>query len=452
MTDDAKVPPHSEEAERGLLGAIFLDATETLDLCIEHKMDERAFYVPANRLIFKAMGTLLAKHKPVDVLTVIDQLKKGRNLQLIGGSLYIDRLVDGATTAAHAEHYITMLKEAWLRRRIIEGAREMSHKAYEVEDPELLRSEAEILFTQMHQRRTERTIATVWQEIAADVQAAAEGKPTQIGLDTGYHGIDTLNTGGMRPGSVYWLTGKQKAGKTRLKCNIMLRLMGAGRRVGDLILEGSLKDEMERLANIFLDMELVQLMLGLSRKGLEDLPKAEGFLVNSGLLHAGDRLDAATTTEFRSWARRKVVKDGCEILFLDYLQRLRVPDPAKKSMEQMTAEKVDCVEETAQELGVPLVCLSAINEGGDVRGSRYADYTGSAHWQLIKSGDKGKPPGYWTTLTFWVKEARYAGSDKRITLRMKGTTGVIEVGGLVDGCRPKGEGPGDSDQGELVIS
>jgi len=115
------------------------------------------------------------------------------------------------------------------------------------------------------------------------------------------------------------------------------------------------------------------------------------------------------------------------------LQRIMVPDPGKKGMEEITSEKVSCIEQTAQELGVPMLVLSAINDAGDVRGSRYADYTGAAHWQLSRESETTKPPTHWVELKLWVKEARYAASDQEIPLRMNGVTGLIEHGRLTNG-------------------
>ena len=78
-----RVPPHSEEAETGVLGSIFIDATTVLDMCIEKHLSVDAFYMPANKIVFEAMGTLLSEGKPVDLLTVSDKLRvsgKARHL------------------------------------------------------------------------------------------------------------------------------------------------------------------------------------------------------------------------------------------------------------------------------------------------------------------------------------------------------------------------------------
>jgi len=422
--------PYSEEAEKGLLGSILQESTKILDLCIENKLNVEAFYVPAHREIFAAMGTLLTKGRPVDVLTVSEQLKRTGKLAKVGGGTYLDRLIDATPTTSHCEHYIFMLREAWLRRKIVAAAHEAAALAYDCEDPELLRSQVEVAFTTMHANASTKSVASVWGKLEEAVLAGLEGRPQQVGINTGMPELDKVNTGGMRPGSIYWLSGKQKSGKTRMKRNITALLLGAGRKVASCVQEGTMADEIEGLANILIDASLGQMMLGLSRKGKDDIPRAKRMIVESGLFLCTDTTEVKTTVEFRSWARRQVTKFGAEIIMLDYLQRLMIPESGKKGMEEITSEKVSCLEQTAQELGVPMLVLAAINDAGDVRGSRYADYTGAAHWQLSRETESTRAPDHCVELKLWVKEARYAASDQEIELVMNGRTGLIEHGRL----------------------
>ena len=115
-----RVPPYSEEAERGVLGSVLLDSARVMDLAVESQLAPESFYVPAHRTIFEAMLAMSRQALPIDVLTVSEQLKSAGTLDAVGGPIFMDRLIDSTPTAAHAEYYIDMVRQRHVLRRIIE--------------------------------------------------------------------------------------------------------------------------------------------------------------------------------------------------------------------------------------------------------------------------------------------------------------------------------------------
>lgn len=88
-----RIPPYSEEAEKGVLGAILLDSDRALNLAIDNRITPETFYTPAHRTIYEAMVSMLSSGQAVDVLTLADFLRAGDKIKSIGGDTYLDRSV-----------------------------------------------------------------------------------------------------------------------------------------------------------------------------------------------------------------------------------------------------------------------------------------------------------------------------------------------------------------------
>ena len=131
VTPVERVPPHSEDAERGVLGAVLLDAEKVMDLCIERQLDADSFYIPAHRTIFDVMLDMSNTGRPIDLLTVGERLKAAGMLDRIGGSTALHRIVDATPTSAHAEYYITIVRDRHLLRRVIQAARDAERVCYD---------------------------------------------------------------------------------------------------------------------------------------------------------------------------------------------------------------------------------------------------------------------------------------------------------------------------------
>jgi replicative DNA helicase len=181
-TETQRVPPHSEEAEIGVIGSALLDPQRVLDILVEKKVTNKDFYVPAHGAIYLAIGELWGKGKPIDTLTVTDQMEssgKGTMLQEVGN---LDKFLDETPTAANAEHYIEILKQKSLSRMILKVSAEIQSKAYKSDDPEDLRSKAEAAFTRL-QRDEAKQGMMVWTELlAGEWEPALTGLRVSLGL------------------------------------------------------------------------------------------------------------------------------------------------------------------------------------------------------------------------------------------------------------------------------
>ena len=126
-----RAPPHSAEAERGVLGSALLDVgndSRVLDLCTESGITPEAFFVYANRLLFETLVEMSRAAATIDPLTLNERLRTLNRLDEVGGTAYIQSLIDETPTAAHAEYYINIVRQKHLLRSVIDCARDAERR------------------------------------------------------------------------------------------------------------------------------------------------------------------------------------------------------------------------------------------------------------------------------------------------------------------------------------
>jgi len=418
--------PFSEEGENGVLACILHDPQNSLDTCIAMGVNIDHFFIPAHRMIVASVSEMLAEGKRIDVLTIIEHMKKAGTLDESGGSEYVYKLMDHHITMAYLDEYIGMLKNADTRREIIRACNHGIKSAYDSDDPELLRAECESMFLDMKRNIEVKDTKSIFREIVNEMHKGMSGEPVEIGLPTGFPTLDEYNEGGMRRKGVYWLSGHENTGKTSMKCNIIRNMLLSGRSVGDLTLEMSVRDELERMAGIHCGINCGRVIRGKQSVDLDRLTEAKDLFVNSGRLHIADQENVCTGTELFSWARRMVCKHRVDLITVDYFQLIEVEGNAHMKIEEETTKKSQIVKKIAGVLNVPVLCVAAINSEGKVRGSRMADYDGAGHWRL--EDDDGKdfqssPPDYKRNISLVTQKARYGVPFKRLPLTFTGSTG-----------------------------
>ena len=124
-----KVPPQSKELEEAVLGAIMLEK-RAFDVVSELIRPE-CFYLDANQRVFKAMQSLAVKHLPIDLLTVVEELKSTEELDMVGGPYYLTRLTNAVVSSANLETHARIILQKFLQRELIRISGEVITDAYE---------------------------------------------------------------------------------------------------------------------------------------------------------------------------------------------------------------------------------------------------------------------------------------------------------------------------------
>lgn len=125
-----KVPPHDQEAEKSVLGAILIDSG-AINLVAEFLRPEH-FYLPEHQTIFSSMLLLFEKQQPIDVVTIQDELKRTDSLKKVGGKTYLSDLINTVPTSAYVEHYGLIVKNHFVKRKLIDLSSRMVEKSFDV--------------------------------------------------------------------------------------------------------------------------------------------------------------------------------------------------------------------------------------------------------------------------------------------------------------------------------
>jgi replicative DNA helicase len=372
-----RIPPFSEEAERGVLGSILLDASRVMDLCVASQLEPESFHVPAHRTLYETLCDLYRQGAVIDVLTVSERLRTDNRLDGVGGAAALDQLVDGTPTAAHAEYYIDIVRQRHLLRSIIGCAREAEASCYGTqESADSILGRIEQAFLNITERQhgqmapwadsVKRTMERI------DRVFSAQGVGALRGISTGFANLDHVLQG-MRPSEMIILAARPSMGKTSLAMNIVENVaMGVGgdhapRAVGVFSLEMSADSLVMRMLCSLAEVSAFKLMGGyLSNRDIHGkLMQAADRLVRAPIyLDDSGGLDVM---ELRARARRMKKKYNVELIAIDYLQMLHSRDYADQGRQLETASISSNLKAMSKELNIPVLVLSQLSRAPDQR-------------------------------------------------------------------------------------
>lgn len=369
-----RIPPYSEEAERGVLGSALLDATRVIDLCVEKRLVPASFHVPAHQTLYEALVDMNNAGQVIDLLTLGERLDSEGVLDRVGGREYLLQLVDFTPTAAHAEHYIEIVRQKHLLRTIIDSSRAAIDKCYgeEGEADEIL-SETEQEIYDIGDQGTRGYVE--WSQLVRDSMKEIEDiflqKKGVTGIPTGYTDLDRKLLG-LQNSDMIIIAARPSMGKTSLAMNI-----------AEKISLGEISDHKPRPVAVFsLEMSREQLVRRMicCRARVSAHKLSSGFVsqVNHGhLMQAADALIKAplylddtaglTAVELRARARRLKKRFDIQLIVVDYLQLLHYPQYAAEGRQRETAAISGALKAMAKELRIPVMVLSQLSRAPETR-------------------------------------------------------------------------------------
>ncbi len=373
-----RIPPYSEEAEKGVLGSILLDFERALNLAVDSQITPLHFYVPAHRIIYEAMLHMLGNGQAIDVLTLGANLRTQERLDSVGGDGYLDQLIDSTPTAAHAEYYIDIVRQKYLLRAVINTARDAENACYSGEQSaDSLLSEVEQNFLNITENQ--HGTITEWPDAVKEVMEHVERVfTTKEGLGnaipSGFRNLDQ-KISGLRGGEMIVLAARPSMGKTSLAMNIAenvaLGVHDAGAEphaVGIFSLEMSYMSLVTRMLCCHAEVPGFQLAQGYVS------PEFHGKLVNAAsvLRKAPIYMDdtgGLDVMELRARARRMKKKYDIKVIVIDYLQLLNCREYAHQGRQLETSAISSNIKSMAKELNVPVMVLSQLSRAPEQRSS-----------------------------------------------------------------------------------
>lgn len=363
-----KIPPQNLDAEMSLLGAVLIDE-ETLADVSEH-VTPRDFYDKRHAIIFDAMMRLYEKHKPVDLLTLTEELKRKKELETVGGSAYITELTNYVPTAAHAEAYAELVAQKAVRRRLIKASGDISELGYDEETStqELLEQAEAELFSVSDQSLKQDLISleSILTESFDRMEELHRNKGSLRGVRTGYRDLDNM-TAGLQRSDLIILAARPAMGKTTLVTNLAYNVATIAKQpVLFFSLEMSKEQLVDRMLADASGVDAWNIRTGnLSDEDFSKLSEAMGEMAEAPIYI--DDTPGVSVLEMRTKARRASHEQPLGLIIVDYLQLMQGSGRGDGNRVQEVSEISRGLKLLARELNVPVIALSQLSRSVESR-------------------------------------------------------------------------------------
>jgi len=360
-------PPHSDEAERAVLGGIFLNA-DTLPDAQEYVTADD-FYKKAHRLLFQAMTDLQDNGTAIDTVTVSDYLDNHNNLDDIGGVGYITDLVAATPIASNVVYYAKIVQQKSTLRKLISTAQNIASRSYtEQDDVEGLVEDAERQIMDVSENRNQagfKQIKDVLNQAMAQIDQLYQNDQAITGLPTGFRDLDKITTG-LHEDEMIILAARPAVGKTAFALNIA---QNVGTKTDKSVAIFSLEMGAEQLVNRMLcsegSIDANHLRTGqLNEEEWQNLIIAMGSLSKAKIYM--DDTPGIRMAEIRAKCRRLAREQGdLGLIIIDYLQLIEGSGQENRQQEVSAVSRQ--LKKLAKELHVPVIALSPLSRGVEQR-------------------------------------------------------------------------------------
>ncbi len=355
--------PASLEAELGVLSSILLLPEVCDDVALTlHKED---FYDPAHATLYEHMLEMHDTGKKIDMMLLVESLKKESDYEAIGGAAYLAQVVNAAPNAAHAVYYARIVRNKATYRALIEASTDILRDAYEEtgEARDMLSQAEQKIFSILDNRGSYSVsgISEVVNAALDRIDARMRGEHASNGVETGFTEFDAM-TGGLHGSELIVLAARPSMGKTALAMNIAEHASLVG-----------------RVPTLFISLEMAAIEL--ADRLLCSVARVNGHRLRNGTISNDDRKQlvakaadisqaplyiddspSRTVTEIAAAARRikRREKDGLGLIVIDYLQLLE-PDNPRDPRQEQVAKMTRRLKGLAREMNVPILCLAQLN-------------------------------------------------------------------------------------------
>lgn len=364
-----KIPPQAKELEEAVLGAMMLESNAVATVIDILKPD--SFYVNAHRHVFQAIHNLFNKSKPIDILTVTEELKHMGKLEDAGGAFSVTELTSRIASAANVEYHARIVAQKYIQRELIRVSSDIIKQSYEdtTDVFELLDQAEKNLFTiaDINLRRNYDTMSNLLSRTLIELENARNHQDKLRGVASGFSALDRL-TGGWQNPDLVIVAARPGMGKTAFVLSIA---------------RNAAVDYKKPVAIFSLEMSSVQLVNRLisGEAEIEGDKMRRGTLLDyewAQLQHKADKLSEApifiddtpaiNIFELRAKCRRLKMQHDVKLIIIDYLQLMSGnPDGKAGNREQEISTISRSLKSIAKELDVPIIALSQLSRAVETR-------------------------------------------------------------------------------------
>lgn len=372
--DFGKIPPQAVDFEEAVLGALMLES-DAFGRISETLLSGEYFYEPKNQKIFEAIRFLAVNNKAIDILTVVEQLKKNEHLDEVGGEGEISRLTANIATTAHIESHAETVAEKYLARKLILVSSEIQKDAF---DPttnieELLGDAEGKIFdiTQTNHKKDVMPIGSITGLVMERIEEASKSDTKITGVPSNFYKLDDI-TSGWQPSDLIIIAARPAMGKTAFTLTMAKNVAEYGHSVAFFSLE---------MSNVQLVTRLLSNASGLSANKLKSgkLSKEEFSKLQDGVAILDklpiyiDDTPSLSVMEFRTKARRLVAEHNVKLIIIDYLQLMNATGMTFSNREGEVSIISRSLKALAKELNIPIIALSQLNRNVESRGGGSGD-------------------------------------------------------------------------------
>ena len=371
-----RIPPQNIDAEKSVLGAVMLNQDALMDVSEIVKPDD--FYDSNNREIFRAICKLNQDGKPIDTITVSEELKRSAVLDLVGGRVYVASLAADVPSTANASEYAKIIADKAILRRLIQKGESIAEKGYAAEayGVDVLEFAEKEIFEvgQRGQKKDFVNIKDIFMDNIEAIDKASRIEGDLVGLTTGFKDLDKITTG-LHSGNMVVIAARPGGGKSAFALNIaraaaikgnatvlLFSTEMTGTEIGQRLLALGSKVDMHKIKTGNLDME-------------------DWNQINFALdeySHADINIDdsARTIIEMRNKCRRLKAARGLDLIIVDYMQQMVSEDRVENRQQEVSAFSRQ-LKQLAMEMDCPVLALSQLrrksSEGGKNRKPELSD-------------------------------------------------------------------------------
>lgn len=364
--------PSSLSAERAILGILLMGEAEDWDE-VASFLKEEDFFQPAHRTIFSHIKDIYKKGQSADPITLANSLKKSEQLDQVGGTSYLSDLIHQLTSKANISAYAKITVEKAVLRKVIQKSEEFIQKAYKEDYTKIEHFidylESEIFKLGDNQSQSDLVPLNDLVETGLKkLEDLFHKKISLTGISSSFPALDDL-TSGFQPSELVVLAARPSMGKTALSLNIGLyNALYQKKKVAFFSLEMSKEAVLMRLLSSLSRINLSQIMSGqVPDNRWSDLISAAAKLSDSDFYI--DDSSPLSPYEIRAKARRLRARQGLDLIIVDYLQLMRLPEKTE-TREREVSEMSRLLKSFAKELQIPIITLSQLNRGVEGRSNR----------------------------------------------------------------------------------
>lgn len=363
-----KVPPQAVELEEAVLGAIMLEKDAILQIIDIIKPE--SFYKEEHQKIYQAIVDLSSNNKAVDLLTVTEELRKKKQIDEVGGPVYITQLTSRVASAAHVEFHARIVAQKHIQRELIRVSSEIQSKAFDEStdvDDLLDFSEAELFnIAQGNIKKESQKVSVLIKEAIFQIEEASKRADSLIGIPSGFTKLDRM-TNGWQNSDLVIIAARPSMGKTAFVLS-MARNMAVehNRSVAIFSLEMASLQLVNRLIVAETELPSNRIRNGkLADFEWEQLDYKIRKLNEAPIFI--DDTPAISVFELRAKARRLKRQHNVDILIIDYLQLMTGTPDTRGNREQEVSTISRSLKGIAKELNIPVIALSQLNRSVEIR-------------------------------------------------------------------------------------